>query len=112
MILTLWELLCMALFWSIFCRSIKVDQTTKLDVRLALWGVGVAALAGIGAPIYGWHPDCVTIAIVTAIVVMQVVMAQHWRNGVPIHFVQDAHKPKRRAEDSDLPPLVQGEPIP
>lgn len=109
MILIVWEALCIALFWSIFCRSVKVNQTTKLDVRLALWGVGIASLAGLGAPLYGWSPDYVTLVIVLAIVIMQLVMAQHWRHGVPIHFVRDAHKPRRRAADVPLPPIVFSE---
>jgi CHASE2 domain-containing sensor protein len=104
-LLLAWESLCVALFWSIFCRTVKVNKTTKLDVRLALWGVGIAALAGMGAPLYGWLPDVVTLLIVLAIVIMQVVMAQHWRHGVPIHFVQDAYRPQRRAADAPLPPI-------
>jgi len=100
MILLMWEILCLVIFWSVFSRSVKVSKTTKLDVRLAIWGVGVASLVGIGAPIYGWLPDIVTLFIVFAIAVMQGVMAQHWRNGVPHHFVQDAYKPHRRAGDS------------
>lgn len=99
MILAIWEALCGVIFWSVFCRSVKVNKTTKLDVRLAIWGVGIASLVGIGAPLYGWMPDPVTIVIVLAIAVMQGVMAQHWRHGVPSHFVKDIYKPNRREGD-------------
>lgn len=109
MIAAVWEALCIALFWSVFCRMVKVGKTTKLDVRLALWGVGIASLAGMGAPLYGWLPDLVTMGIVLAIVIMQAVMAKHWRHGVPLHFVQDAHKPRRRAADAPLPPITYPE---
>lgn len=98
--LVLWELLCIGLFWSVFCRSVRVDKTTRLDVRLALWLVGIAALVGMGSTLYGWLPDGVTLVIVGAVVVMQVVMARHWRHGVPRQFVLDIYKPKRRAGDA------------
>lgn len=95
-----WEAMCLALLWSVFCRSVRADKTTKLDVRLALLAVGTSALAGMAAPAYGWVPDTVTLIIVGAIVFMQAVMAQHWRHGVPTQFVKDIHRPKRRAGDT------------
>ncbi|MFZ2309590.1 MAG: hypothetical protein WAW73_19660 [Rhodoferax sp.] len=98
--LILWEIMCMALLWSVFCRSVRADKTTKLDVRLALLAVGTSALAGMAAPVYGWVPDRVTLAIVGAIVFMQAVMAQHWRHGVPHQFIKDDHRPRRRAGDT------------
>ena len=101
MILLVWELLCAALFWSMFCRSVWVDQTTRLDVRLAVWLVGIASLVGLGAPLYGWVPEIVTMIIVGSVVVLQVVMAKHWHHGVPWHFIAQAHKPKRRAQDKE-----------
>jgi hypothetical protein len=98
--LIVWEAMCLALLWSVFCRSVRASHTTKLDVRLALWAVGVAALAGMAAPVYGWAPDWIVLAIVAAVVVMQVVFAQHWRHGVPPQFVKEAHRPRRRAGDA------------
>lgn len=97
--LLLWEALCVALFWSVFCRSVRVDKTTRLDVRLALWAVGLSALAGLAAPFYGWAPDWVTVGIVAGVVAMQTVMAHHWRDGVPRQFVQDVYRLNRRSED-------------
>lgn len=88
MLLT-WEFMCLALLWSVFCRSVRASRTTRFDVRLALFAVGTAALAGLTAPFYGWLPDAVTLGIVGAIVFMQIVMARHWRHGVPAHFVKD-----------------------
>jgi hypothetical protein len=99
MITLLWELLCVALFWSVFCRSVRVDKTTMLDVRIALWLVGLASLSGLGAPLYGWTPDLVTLIIVGAVVVMQAVMATHWQHGVPYQFIHKQHRPKRRSGD-------------
>lgn len=101
MILTLiaWEGLCVALFWSVFCRLVRATTATRLDVRVALQLVGIGALIGIGAPLYNWLPDWVTLAIVGAVVVMQVVMARHWLHGVPRQFIYEQHRPKRRAGD-------------
>ena len=82
-----WEVLCLALFWAVFCRSIRVDKTTRLDVRLALWLVGIASLFGLGAPIYGWMPNLVTLVIVGSVVILQTVMARYWGEGVPERFV-------------------------
>ena len=100
MTLLFWELLCIALLWSVFDRVIKVDPTTRIEIRLALCSVGVAALIGLAAPLYGWAPDPVTLIIVSAIVIMQTVMAELWRDGVPHPFIHDLHKPKRRAADT------------
>jgi hypothetical protein len=97
--LWLWESMCVALFWSVFCRSVRASETTKFDVRVALWLVGMASLLGIAAPLYGWHPDTVVMLIVLAVVVMQVVMSRHWDIGVPWHFVKQEYKPRRRMED-------------
>lgn len=97
--LLVWEVLCVALLWSAFCRSVLVDKTTRTDVRLAVWGIGIASLVGIAAPLYGWEPDIVTMGIVFAIVCMQAVMAKHWKNGVPEHFIQDAYRHRRRFRD-------------
>ena len=97
--LIVWEATCGALFWSIFCRSVKVDQTTRLDVRLALWLVGIASLLGLGAPLYGWVPNLPTLVIVGSVVILQVVMAQHWHSGVPYQFIDPRYRPRRRAAD-------------
>lgn len=100
MVLIFWELLCIALFLSVYDRIIMVNPTTRLEIRLALCGVGLAAIVGLAAPLYGWVPDLVTLIIVSAIVIMQTVMAELWRNGVPHQFICDLHKPKRRAGDA------------
>jgi len=100
--LIIWEVLCLALFWSVFCRSVRTSASTKFDIRVAIFLVGLSSLVGLGAPLYGWEPDTVTLAIVTSIVVMQVVMAQHWGKGVPAHFVKSQFldpKHARRKED-------------
>ena len=98
--LMIWEALCVALFWSVFCRSVRMDKTTKFDIRVSIWLLGLASLLGFGAPLYGWEPDTVTLVIVGAGVLMQAIMAQHWTNGVPDRFVDSRFiTHQRRKED-------------
>lgn len=99
MVYLYWEMLCVALFWSVFCRAVLMDRTTRFDVRLSLVMLGTSALVGAVAPLYGWSPDWVTLTMVTAITVLQSVMATHWENKVPRHFVKPEHLPKRRVGD-------------
>lgn len=97
--LLLWEALCWALLWSVFCRLVHVDKTTKPEVRAALVAAGVAALVGIGAPLYGWLADGVTLIVFGALVLLELVLSKNWRHGIPIQFIKDLHRPKRRAGD-------------
>jgi hypothetical protein len=85
--LLVWELLCAALLYSVFCRLVHTSVSTRLDVRLSIFSLGLAALVGIGAPLYGWTPDVVVLCITVATVAMQLVAARHWRNGVPAQFI-------------------------
>ena len=82
----LWEALCLALLWSVFCRLTRTSHSTRLSVRLAIFGLGLAALLGLGAPLYGWVPDVVVFVMTGACVSMQIVAARHWRYGVPQSF--------------------------
>ena len=94
-----WEVLCWALLWSVFLRLIHVDKTTKTEVRIVLVLAGIAALIGIGAPLYGWLPDGVTLIVLGALVAMELVLSQNWKNGIPVQFVKALHRPHRRAGD-------------
>lgn len=100
MIYVLWEFLCLSLLWSVFIRTVLMDKTTRLDVRISLVLMGTAALFGTAAPLYGWTPDVVTIVIVAAVSVLQNVMAQHWQTQVPRHFVNPKYLAQRRAGDT------------
>lgn len=94
-----WEVLCWALLWSVFLRLIHVDKTTKTEVRMVLVLAGLAALIGIGVPLYGWLPDGVTLIVLGALVAMELVLSQNWRYGIPVQFMKDLYKPHRRAGD-------------
>ena len=81
-----WECVCLALLWSVFCRLVRTSEQTRFSVRLSIFFLGVAALVGLGAPLYGWVPDAVVFAITVACLCMQIVAARHWRHGVPHQF--------------------------
>ena len=83
----LWELLCIALLYSVFCRLVHTSKkSTKFDVRLTIYSLGLAAIVGIGAPLYGWRPDFVVFVMTATCLAMQIVAARHWRQGVPNPF--------------------------
>jgi len=97
--LLLWESLCAVLLWSVFCRLIHVDKTTKVSVRLVLVVAGLGALIGIGAPLYGWLPDGPMLAVFGPMVVMEMIVSQNWRYGLPVQFIRDMYRPHRRFDD-------------
>ena len=74
----LWELACLALLWSVFCRSVLTSSDTRFWVRSALLGVGAGALVGLAAPVYGWEPSWPPLVIVVMQVNMQLQMARAW----------------------------------
>lgn len=95
--LFLHEALCLVLWYTIFCRSVKTDKHVRADVRAALVLLGSVALAGVVAPLaWAWEPDAWGLAL------LQFVTAAYWAHGVPDGFIHPDHVP-RRATDSDLP---------
>lgn len=90
------ELLCVALFYSVFCRAVQSTTAVKLDVRLAFFLLGGVALAGIVAPLaWAFVPDAWSLALLSSIVLVQVVTALHWRHGVPVVFLFDPPDPQQ-----------------
>lgn len=96
-LLILHELACAVLLWGVFCRFTKSSPRVLLSVRLVFWLLGIAACAAIVAPLM-WGDDVhpASLALEWAFVAVQVVTAQHWRNGAPDVFVKPAHKPRAR----------------
>jgi hypothetical protein len=94
LLLLVWEVLCAALLWSVFCRLVRTNERTLFWVRASIWLLGLASLVGMAAPLYGWAPDYVVLLMTAACLNMQIVAARHWKNGVPVHF-----------EYSQFPPL-------
>ena len=101
-IVTIHELLCVALLYSVFCRACKTCENVRSDVRLAFALLGWVACAGIAAPlVWGLVPDLFGLALLAAITVVQLVTAQHWEKGVPDKFYKTGHAPRaRRSCDS------------
>ena len=99
MIISVWYLLMFALLWSVFYRSAMTDKRTRFCVRLGLTGTAVAALVGIGAPLYGWVPDGIVTLIVLAIVYMQITFARFWQHHVPGQYLRPEYRELRRRSD-------------
>lgn len=91
-IVLMWEAMCLILLYLVFCRSVMVNSTTTLDTRIAVWASGLAALIGLGAPIYAWQPDVVTMSLMVSVLLMQIATAYRWRFGVPEQFIKDQFK--------------------
>jgi hypothetical protein len=93
MMIAVHTVLSLALLWSGYCRAIRMNHTTRRDIRLAFWALSVAAAAVASAPLRGWMPDWPTEALLLAVVAVQYTTALHWRAGVPDSFVAPEHRP-------------------
>jgi hypothetical protein len=94
------ELLCIALFYSVFCRAVRMDKTTRADVRLALQAMGSVAALGIAVPLQWptWQPDWFTLALLASITAVQLITAYHWRDGTPGKFSKPTNNNRRSRE--------------
>jgi hypothetical protein len=108
MMLLIWYITMLALLWSVFYRATIANQHTHLGVRLGLFGMSAAALAGMAAPLYGWQPNWVTLGIVGVIVYAQMVFAGYWRTHVPGQYLKTHQYRHRRRTD---PPEHHHEPV-
>lgn len=85
------EGLCLALFFTVFCRSVKSDQTTRLAIRLSFLLLGAVSLLGVVAPlIWGWEPTVFSSLLMVAFTVVQTVTGSLWSQGVPDQFKTQA----------------------
>jgi len=100
------EALCAALFVTVFCRAVKTDATVRADVRFAFFVLGIAACAGIVAPVAWAHqPNAYDLLLLGAVVLVQVITAHHWQHEVPPQFVKTQFRRtrRRRATDQEVP---------
>lgn len=82
-----YELLCAALFYTVFCRLVRSNNQTRRLVRLAFLVLGTVSAMGMAAPLaWGLHPDWMTVALLASFLLVQVVTAIYWQDGVPITF--------------------------
>lgn len=95
------ELLCAALFWSVFCRAVRMTTNTRPSIRYALLVMGTVAAVGLAVPVHwtAWRPDWLYLAMLASITAVQLVTAYHWRDGVPARFVKPPAGPDRRTTD-------------
>lgn len=79
--------LCLALFWTSFCRLVHTDESTYLSVRTGLWLVAASALAAAVAP-WVWEVrfQWFSVAIAASVLVLQLSTSRFWRSGVPAHL--------------------------
>jgi hypothetical protein len=85
--LAIFELFALLLFFSCFCRSVHTSKAnTKRDIRWAFTFLGVVAILCIVLPLWGWRPDTVTVLLIAAAAITQLVTSYHWRAGVPPRF--------------------------
>lgn len=87
-------LLGSALMGTCFCRLVKTNERTVREIRWAIWFLFVSAGLVVAAPIMPmldswctWHPlttpHWVWLALLAAIVTVQVATRKHWRSGPP-----------------------------
>ena len=79
--------LCLALFWSCFCRLVKADSHTYASLRLALilLGVGSGAL-GCAPWLWGFEPTAPVLLLLAGMTAVQFVTSRLWHDGVPESF--------------------------
>ena len=89
-LLLLHECLCAALLYSCFCRAVKTDASTQIEVLVSFYCLSVTAIFATFAPLLmGWEPDAVSLCLLASITLIQSVTARHWRGGVPAVFKKD-----------------------
>lgn len=72
------EMLCLLLAYSAFCRAVHVGPHVLLRVRLVVTLVGAAAFGGILLPFYGWVPDLFHVVLVTVMWLYMTAFAKAW----------------------------------
>lgn len=83
----LFEGFSFAVFWSCFCRAAHTSKAnTKRDIRWAFTLLGVVSIVCMVAPLWGYHPDLVSVLLAGSTAIVQTVTAYHWRRGVPARF--------------------------
>jgi len=89
-------LLCVALFYSVFCRAVRMDRTTHSPIRLVLQLLGTVAAIGVAVPLHwpAWHPDWFGLALLASITAVQFVTAYYWARHVPPSFTKVPKGPK------------------
>jgi len=81
------EAFAVLLLYTCFCRAVKMNSGTRRTVRLAFYALSLSALLCVFAPLtFKWRPDFVSLALLVAVVIVQMVTSSYWRDGIPQHF--------------------------
>lgn len=84
------EILAAILFYTCFCRAVKMNGRVRKDVLAAFWILGIVSSIAIFAPMaFGWEPDCMSVVLLLAVVIVQIVTSAHWRDGIPKEFIDE-----------------------
>lgn len=84
------EALCLSLLFTVFCRFVKTNRSTRPAVRAAFLLLGlVAGLGAVGPLSLGWQASPFGVLLLAAILLLQSVTSLYWRGGPPANFQND-----------------------
>lgn len=97
------ELLCVALFYSVFFRAVQTCEKVRANVRFAFFCLGLVACGGMAAPIaWSFVPDLFSLALLAGVALVQLVTTYYWRNGVPDRFYKPGEGPRNRRRSDGI----------
>ena len=86
------EVLCLALFYSAFCRAVWANSQTQRRMRFIILMTGSVSSLGMLAPIsWGYEPNWFELMLLAMAVVSQMITSTNWRDGVPEIFQKKKH---------------------
>lgn len=82
-LLLLHEFLCLALFYSAFCRALPLTKKTRVSIRLLTVLIASVACLGMAAPVaWGYVPEWYEVTNLAVWVISQGLLAQHWHDSL------------------------------
>jgi hypothetical protein len=82
---------CGAVFYSCFCRFVRMDSRTRLAIRASFWLLSLASIVCMVAPALGWgHPTWLMVVLLAGIAATQAATSHYWRDGTPRRFLEPA----------------------
>jgi hypothetical protein len=87
----------MAVFYTCFCRFVRMDASTRPAIRASFWLLSLASIACMVGPAFGWgRPNWLMVLLLAAIGSTQAATARHWRCGPPRSFQKPDDQPTTR----------------
>lgn len=79
--------LCVALFYTCFCRLVRMDKNTHTSIRLAFCVLLATTVLCGALPFYTtFSPTLSDLPMPAAMLLVQALTARYWKDGVPSHF--------------------------